>query len=242
MPVLVKAAVKFTYGREEEDMADLAKPMHLDYKYVDTPDLALGKAREEIVRMGHVAEKMYDEVTEVLFTRKMESLSRWRDREDALDRLQREVTEYLVQVQQGTITGAQSREIASLMRMVNNYERVGDAVENLAELIEEMIENKLRLAEAGMNDYREIRDKVAIFLDLVTRAAAEHDREVMDVARGLEDSVDQMREEMRDAYLSRLRAGVCTVDPGLIFVDMLTNFEKIGDYCFNIAQAVAGLR
>lgn len=242
LPILVKAAIKLTHGKDEEDMVDMAKPMHLDYKYVDTPDLALGRARDEIVRMGHMAMKMYQEVTGVLDSRKMEPLSRWRDREDALDRLQREVTEYLVQVQQGTITGAQSREIASLMRMVNNYERIGDAVENLAELIEEMIENKLTLADAGMRDYREICEKVAVFIDLVTRSAAEHDREVMDVARGLEDSVNQMREEMRDNYLTRLRSGICTVDPGLIFVDMLTNFEKIGDYCYNIAQAVAGLR
>ena len=58
----------------------------------------------------------------------------------------------------------------------------------------------------------------------------------------MEDGIDQMRERMRDDHVSRLRGGVCTVDPGLVLVDMLTNFEKIGDYCYNIAQAVAGRR
>ena len=126
--------------------------------------------------------------------------------------------------------------------MVNNIERVGDATENLAELTEEMVENKLELADRGMEDYRTMRNKVGRFLEMVVTAAAERNREIMEVAQTMEDEIDFMREEMRDDYLTRLRSGVCTVDPGLVFVDMLTNFEKVGDYCYNVAQAVAGLR
>ncbi len=51
-----------------------------------------------------------------------------------------------------------------------------------------------------------------------------------------------MREEMRGNYMVRLHSGVCAVDPGLILIDMLTAFEKMGDYCFNIAQAVAKVK
>ena len=158
------------------------------------------------------------------------------------DRLQRQITDFLVQVSQSSITETESREIASLLRMVNNIERIGDSVENLAELIEEMIENNLNLTENGVDDYREIRRQVEDFLELIVRAMLERDRDVMEMARQMEDSIDEMRERMRDNHVNRLRNGVCTVDPGLVFVDMLNNFEKIGDYCFNIAQAVAGIR
>jgi phosphate:Na+ symporter len=58
----------------------------------------------------------------------------------------------------------------------------------------------------------------------------------------MENTIDRMREEMRQGHISRLRSGDCAIDPGLVFIDLLTNFEKIGDYCFNIAQAVVGIK
>ena len=177
-----------------------------------------------------------------MFSQKLDELSRWRQSEDALDRLQRKITDFLVQISQGAISGAESREIASLMRMVNNVERVGDAVENLAELLEEVIENKLQLSNKSIEDFQAMRGLTGRFLELVVRAAHERDKDVMEVAQQMEDEIDFMRERMRDDHVSRLRSGTCTVDPGLVFVDMLNNFEKIGDYCYNIAQAAAGLR
>jgi phosphate:Na+ symporter len=243
LPLLVRAAVLVTPGRDkEEDLIELGKPRFLDPKFLDNPSVALAQARDEAVSMGRIAQTMFHQVTEVMFSRKLEPLSRWRQSEDALDRLQKEVTDFLVQVSQRSITEMESREIASLMRMVNNIERVGDSVENVAELLEEMIENQLKLTDQGMNDYREIRDQVADFIELVLRSMAERDRDIMDMARKMEDAIDDMREQMRDNHVQRLRNGVCTVDPGLIFVDMLNHFEKIGDYLFNISQAVAGQR
>ncbi|MBU1154895.1 MAG: Na/Pi cotransporter family protein [Proteobacteria bacterium] len=243
MPLLVKASIKLTFGKEPDTvLQDMGRPIHLDYKFVDNASVALTMAREETVRMGRLAQVMYRDVTEVMFNRKLENLARWKQSEEALDNLQKAITDFLVQVSQGAITDTESREINSLLRMVNNIERVGDATENLAELTEEMVENKLELAERGMEDYRTMRNKVGRFLELVVTGAAERNREIMEVAQTMEDEIDFMREEMRDDYLTRLRSGVCTVDPGLVFVDMLTNFEKVGDYCYNVAQAVAGLR
>lgn len=243
LPLLAKAAIKMTRGKAAEaHMVDMGRPLHLDYKFVDNPSVALTMAREETVRMGRLAQVMYRDVTEVMFNRKLENLARWKQSEEALDNLQKAITDFLVQVSQGSITDTESREINSLLRMVNNIERVGDATENLAELTEEMVENKLELAERGMEDYRTMRNKVGRFLEMVVTAASERNREIMEVAQTMEDEIDFMREEMRDDYLTRLRSGVCTVDPGLVFVDMLTNFEKVGDYCYNVAQAVAGLR
>lgn len=243
LPLLVKAAVWLTPGRAKlDDLHDLGKPQYLDVKFVQNPGVALTQARDELVRMGQIAQTMFHQVTEVLFSRKLEALTRWRQSEDALDRLQREITEFLVQVSQGSITELESREIASLMRMVNNVERVGDAVENLAELLQELIENGIHLTDLGQQDYKEIQTQVARFLELIVRGMMERDREILEMAKTMEKKIDAMREMMRDNHISRLRSGVCTVDPGLVFMDMLNNFEKIGDYCYNIAQAVAGKR
>jgi len=93
-----------------------------------------------------------------------------------------------------------------------------------------------------MHDYELISAEVGKFLNVIVVAVQKEDKDVMVQAQTLEDEIDRMREDMRGNYIMRLQSGICTVDPGLILVDMLTSFEKIGDFCYNVAQAVAGLK
>jgi len=174
--------------------------------------------------------------------RKVKDLAKWRKREDLIDNLQKEITKFLIKVGQKNIMPEESKEISSLLRMTNNLERIGDSIENIAELVEELIEQDLRLSEGGLNDFNEISKEVGTFIDFIIGSMRKEDIMLMNKAMALEDDINRMREEMRGNYLVRLHSGVCAVDPGLMLVDMLTAFEKIGDYCFNIAQAVAGVK
>jgi len=227
-------------GKKELD--ELHHIKFMDTKFIDSPSVAIGQARAETVRMGDAVKVMYDDVIRCLEERKIKELSKWRNREDAVDILQREITQFLVQVVQKPISGEDSREVNSLLRMVNNLERIGDGIENIAELIEELIEEELHLSEGGVSDYELMSRTVREFLGLVVRGIKEENGSIMSEAQRLEDEINRMREDMRGNYLMRLQSGICMVDPGLILVDMLTAFEKIGDYCYNIAQAVAGIK
>jgi len=226
----------------ERDLDEFRHIKFIDSRYIDTPDVAIAQARAEVVRMGEAVEKMYDEVVHSLKERKLKELSKWRKREDTIDHLQKEIIQFLVQVVQKPISVEESKEVASLMRMANNLERAGDGIENIAELLEELIEQDLHLSEGGLHDYEVISTKVREFLAVVVDGVRREDKEIMPLAQELENEIDRMREEMRGNYIMRLQSGVCTVDPGLILVDMLTAFEKIGDFCYNVSQAVAGLK
>jgi len=226
----------------ERDLDEFRHIKFIDSRYIDTPDVAIAQARAETVRMGEAVEKMYDEVVHSLKERKLKELSDWRKREDTIDNLQKEIIQFLVQVVQRPISAEESKEVASLMRMANNLERAGDGVENIAELLEELIEQDLHLSDGGLHDYEVISNEVGKFLAVVVDGIRREDKEIMPLAQELEDEIDRMREEMRGNYIMRLQSGACTVDPGLILVDMLTAFEKIGDFCYNVSQAVAGLK
>ena len=243
LPYLVKMAIWLTPGKKEEEKLDeLRHIKYLDTKFVDIPSAAIEQARAEITRMGKAAQIMYYDVIHSLKERDLKELSKWRGREDALDNLQREITQFLVSVMQKPISPEESKEVASLIRMVNNVERFGDAIENIAELIEDLIEQDLYLSERAVTDYEKISDEVSKFLSLVINAMRHEDSEIMPNAQEIEDKINSMEQEMKEGHLVRLERGVCTVEPGLIFEDMLTAFEKMGDFCYNIAQAVAGLK
>ncbi|MBW1720659.1 MAG: Na/Pi cotransporter family protein [Deltaproteobacteria bacterium] len=243
LPYLIKVATWLTpAGDKEKDLEEIHHVRHLDSRFIDTPSVALGQAKAEILRMGEAVQVMYSEVVYSLEERRVKELIKWRKREDALDILQKEITHFLVQVAQKPISPEESKEVASLLRMTNNLERIGDAIENIAELIEELIEQNLHLSEGGLQDYKTISLEVGKFIDRVIKAIEMEDKGIMEDAQRMEETINRMREEMRGNYLVRMQSGVCTVDPGLILVDMLTAFEKMGDYCYNIAQAIAGVR
>ncbi len=243
LPYLVKVTLWLTPRKKEEaEMDELYQIKFMDSGFIDAPSVAIEQAKKEISRMGESVQSMYAEVISSLETRNLKKLSEWKKREDAIDMLQKEITKFLVQVGQKSIMPEESKEISSLLRMTNNLERVGDSIENVAQLIEELIEQDLHLSEPGMNDYREISEEVRKFIDFTVASIQKEDVKAMNKALALENNIDRMREEMRGNYLVRLHSGVCAVDPGLILVDMLTAFEKMGDYCFNIAEAVAGVK
>jgi len=243
LPYLVKITIWLTPQKNEETSLDeLRQIKFIESRFIDTPSVAIGQAKAEIIRMGESVQMMYDDVTHSLNKRDLKELSKWRKSEDAIDTLQKEITEYLIKVSQKNIMPEESKEISSLMRMANNLERIGDSIENVAELIEELVEQDLHLSEGGRKDYEELSNEARRFIDLTMKSMKQDDLDVMNKAQILEDNINRMREEMRGNYLVRLQSGVCAVDPGLILVDMLTAFEKIGDYCYNIAEAVAKIK
>jgi phosphate:Na+ symporter len=243
LPYLVKLSIWLTPKREKEPvMEELHHIKYLNTKFVDTPSIAMAQARAEILRMGKAVETMFDNVMNSFKERKIKELSKWKKHEDALDILQKEITQFLVKVMQRNIMPEESKEVTSLMRMTNNFERTGDSIENIAQLMEELIEQNLYFSEGGMNDFDTIATEVRKFINFVLASVQEDNKEVMHEAEILEESINQMTVEMKDNHIMRLQSGACTVDPGLILIDMLTAFEKMGDFCFNIAQAVAGVK
>jgi phosphate:Na+ symporter len=140
------------------------------------------------------------------------------------------------------VNESEAREISSLMRMTNNIERIGDSVEDIAQLTEKIIEDNLQFAQFARADLKTISEKVIVFVDLVTLGIHQPIENFMKQAEEIGNMINVMIEEMRQDHISRLRSGECGLDPGLVFIDLLSIFEKIGDYCFNIAQAVVGIK
>ena len=240
LPLLIKVAIKLSPKHEEPE--DMYRLPDFGDRFMDTPIAALAKARSEIIRMSEIAIITFKNTINCIEDRNYNRLSKWKRIENHLDAMQKEITAYLTKIYQSEVNESEAKEISSLMRMTNNIERIGDSVENIAQLMEDYIENDLKFTPAAMTDIKKISGQVTNFLNLVTKGMQNHNENFMTEADSLENSIDHMRENMRQDHISRLRSGDCALDPGLVFIDMLTNFEKIGDYCFNIAEAVAGLK
>jgi phosphate:Na+ symporter len=240
LPWLIKVAILLAPKAEKSD--DFFRLPTFGSRMIDTPIAAIAEARSEIRRMAGAAISTFSETVQRIEDRDYKRLDAWKENEHFIDGMQREITAYLTRISQSDVGDAAASEISSMMRMTNNIERIGDSVENIAQATEKLIEEKLKFTPTAMADIKEISKKVMEFLQLVSEGMYKHDKDFMKMAEEIENAIDDMREEMRDSHICRLRKGECNIEPGLIFINLLTNFEKIGDYCFNIAEAVAGLK
>ena len=98
------------------------------------------------------------------------------------------------------------------------------------------------LSELAIKELTEIGEEVGRFIELIRSNLFEAGDQLMPSARQVEEKINEMRKQMRKGHIERLNAGTCTVDSGLIFIDMLTSFEKMGDHAYNVAQVLAGER
>ena len=237
--ILAKLSTLLIRGKESEMEYHLK---YIDNRVLNTPPIALGQARAETRRMAQMTLEMLEETVEFLADDNDKRIPALDKKEEAVDLLQREITDFLVALSQQSISQESSRDIASLMHMVNDLERVGDHCENLWRLGLRRKEEKAPFSEIANAEIQEIGEKSRVFLSFTVQALERQDKTIKEKASFMEEEIDQLEETFRNNHIARLNTSECAVDPGLIFVDMLHNFEKIGDHTFNVARSIIGQR
>lgn len=216
---------------------------YIDPSMVGMPPTAIHAARSELKRMLDEVESMLSRVM-MLISSPKKKLGAVADAIEAseavVDSLEKEITAYLVSVAQLEVSERQSREIAGIVNAANDIERIGDHCEVLLRLLRRMYDEKQPMGEESIQEATDMGEKVHNFIRLLSTNIAEPSKELMTEARTLEDSIDEKRKVLRQEHIERLRDGKCEVEGGLIFIDMLTSFEKIGDHAFNVAEVLAG--
>ena len=235
--VLAKLSTMMIRGRDKDVDFHLK---YLDNRVLNTPPIALAQARAETRRMALLAQEMVEETLAFLQDNDLKRLPALEKKEELTDILQKEITDFLVSLSQQSITQDSSKEVASMMHMVNDLERVGDHCENLWLLSQRKLDLKIEFSDVAMREIADISEITRNFLTRIIIAFEQKDTEVFAEAGRLEDAIDDLEDRLRNNHIKRLNTGECTVNSGLIFIDMLHNFEKIGDHTYNLAKAIVG--
>ena len=235
--LFAKVAIRFVPGEVELDHSE---PKYLEEHLLDTPSIALDQAVKEIVRMLDVSRLAVDEAMRSFFKKEPDVLKKVKKKEDAIDNLQTEITQYVVKISQRSLTLEESERLPVLLHSVNDVERIGDHAENLAELAERAIEEKLSFSNMSIEDLNSIYSEVGSMMAEVKEAFLSQDREFADKALLREKRINELQLELRGKHIRRLSENKCSPLSGVIFMDFVNNLEKIGDHLKNVAQAVCG--
>lgn len=217
---------------------ELYKLPQFDASYIDSTIGALAKVRGEIIEILEFTRSNLKRTSRCLTIRDDDILEDRDAIEQHLDDAQKLIIRYLTTIYQGEVNEPEAQEISELMRITNNIERIGDSMENVSKLLERIYDNKFEFSEQARQDLVDISEQVNRFMDLIVQELHEKTDGFYQKALAFEDLIDQMRENMRYQHIERLRAGQCSVDVGVYFIALVSHYEKMGDYCYNIATGV----
>ena len=233
--ILEKVARRLTPGKEREL---ILAPNLLEKHLLDTPPLAIDQTVKETVRMCETARDAIGKAAQAFFGGNMRLKSDVTANEEALDRFQHDITQYLVDLSQRNLGKEQSEKLPVLLHSVNDLERVGDHAENLMELAQRKKEQKLRISPHATAELKRMVARVDEMMVYVGSALSNYDSEDAKRALKCEDDLNRMQIEFRASHIERLSNGICMPLSGILFLDFVDNVEKVGDHLTNIAQSV----
>lgn len=241
LPFVAALALIVTKLIPGEDSIVDYKAQHLDPVFIEqSPSIALGQAKEEVLRMGKFALKGLEETNEFLKTKNTKHSSNAYQLEEAINNLDRKITDYLVDLSTSSLSEHESEEHSMLIDTVRDIERIGDHFENIIELIEYQQANKVKMTDTAMED---LEVMFMLTVSTVEEALQALDQKNLDAARAVvtkEDEIDRMERTLRKQHILRMNEGQCTGQAGIVFVDIISNLERIGDHAVNIAEYVLG--
>ena len=213
-------------------------PQFLDKRLFNTPSLAVTAIKKELYRMGQLASDMLAEAMRAFQNGDQNVIQGAYEKEDVINELEKEVTRYVVVLSGFEISDLQSNQLSSLIDIVNDIERVGDHAENILELAEVKCDRRLPLSESAHQDLRVMYERVdAAVKDAIQALWEQNDELALRVVEH-ENEVDAMERDLRRAHIGRLNAGTCHPESGVIYLDVLSNLERIADHASVLPMSV----
>jgi len=240
IPQLVYLAKALVISKESE------VPQTYSFPYISTgiqhtPELNVLKAEIEIRKMSDIVYSMFNIFLEVFTNpdRKMKNeIHELRDMEDLTDKMQEQISLYLVQCTNENLSEKGFQNVNSLMRIIDELESIGDSCFNLILLSERRYKKKITIPEEALTSLEPLTEAVRKFLTLNREYIGKiMDEEEMDKAYSLETKINNMRNALKKDSRKRLKSGY-GVKGELLFIDIIKHIEHIGDFSLNISNAL----
>ena len=220
---------------EEEGDEEAVALKHLDERIFESPAFAVETAALEVVHMGQITMGNVKRGIDAIITGSLDEIEEVYKVEKTINNMEKMLTEYLIKINNLSLTEYQKLVVNDLFYSISDIERVGDHAENLADSAQYLVEHGLVFSETGVEDLREISEFVFKSFEHAIEARRNANMDDVRKVSQYEDEVDNLEEELREKHIDRLSKGQCEAASGVIFLDILSNMERISDHAYNLA-------
>ena len=213
----------------------------LDRRFLETPAIAFEQAFQESLTMYDLAKENLELATNALIDGKATDFKKVYENESEINRLERDLSTFLVSISSHDITEVDTNRITSMIKIVSDIERIGDHSKNIAELAEEVSTSKLKFTNDALEELKLMYNYTLESINSSYASYKNNNREKANDTVIFEENIDRLEELLRDKHIQRLSQNKCNAHSGAVFLDAISNFERIGDHSINIAEYILSL-
>lgn len=220
---------------DEELRLKYIRPFESSYA-IGHSAVAVSQVRDEVERMRGMVEKNIGDAYDTLIKYDNKLRTKVAEREEYIDFLNKGISEYIVSLMASEMNMSDSRKINGYYAIISNLERIGDHAVNLAEYADDMKKWDIQFSDTVLEELAEMKKQCVASLDNLKDVHADNAEMVLSRAAVIEQKTDDMRDKYFKKQMQRLKKGKCKPQSGIVFSEILTDFERMGDHALNIAQ------
>lgn len=213
----------------------------LDDRFISHPAIAIEQSRIVVCSMAASTQANLEQAVHLLHEYSEEGFREVQDLEETVDRYEDKIGTYLVKISSSELTTHQNEDLYRFLHAITDLERISDHATNISENAKEIHDKEIDLSAEAIEELNIMESAVREVLTLALRALTDQDQDSAHMVEPLEEVIDNLSDEMKNRHVNRLQKGICTLQHGFVFNDLITNFERISDHCSNIAIAMIEL-
>ena len=224
--LIVKLALKLvpeTKGEQDDDDKVV--------KYIDDRMI-------ETLRMGEKSKESLNAAMDGIVDKSKEKIELSFKREKLINELQKSILNYLLKLSKASLNEDSRETVDALFNTVNDIERIGDHAENIAELAKDIVDLEISFSDVGIGELKDMYNKVVSTYTYALEAMRTSNVELACKVIKMEEQVDMMEKSCRANHMNRLNSSSCSIESGVIYLDIISNLERVSDHAVNIAQQV----
>ncbi len=214
----------------------------LDERLLATPPLALEQCSVVTEDMAYYAAGAMKKAIDCVMEFDPNAAQEVRESEDETDKYEDMLGTYLLKLGAEPLSDENSEEVTELLKLIGDFERIGDHAVNIVESAEELHEKQLEFTRGAKYELSVMTAAVCEVLDLAVKAFADNDTQAAKAVEPLEQVVDDLKNELRTRHILRMKKGECSIEAGFVWSDLLTDLERASDHCSNIALCVLDMK
>lgn len=236
--LLAKIATKLIPGEDEKKGQQLVHIKEIGGSNMfGAAAIAIGQVEQEVGRMFSLARGNLHAALEAFFDENAGDMQSIHENEETIDFLNKEITRVLIEINSMELTHRDATRMSAMYHVISDIERVGDHAENVAEYADFCRERGGAFSDEANRELRGLSDMVYTMVDRSFEHFQNADANKLDALSDLEESIDDEVDRLQVNHITRLEAHTCSADMGMIFVEILTDLERVSDHALNIAQA-----
>jgi phosphate:Na+ symporter len=224
--------------RDKKPEATEEEPVLLDERLFQSPSFAIHRCHEATAKMADLSRDSLLNSLTLIRCFDVDKAREITETEEKIDNMEDDLTNYLTKLSYHKMSEADGASISELLHCIGDFERIGDHAMNIQKTSESLNNQSSHLSPAARDELNVMISALTEVLTLATDAFRDDNVEAAGLVEPLEEVVDDLTDEMKIRHVRRIQSGICTAEMGILYSDMLTNFERVSDHCSNIGVYV----